>query len=150
MPALTGDCTSSVNTVATTCTAINGISQTAAWSTWSPTFTTTSPGGTPITAAVQGNGARYRQIGKTIFFTLDFQISNIGVGNTGTVTFTFPVTGLNASLVMAGSGKEVINTAKLVALATNSATTGTITMYDGTSPIVANNRFQVGGFYEAQ
>lgn len=121
----------------------------AAWPTWSPTFTTTTVGGTPITAAVIATGARFKQVGKLVNFTLDFQISNIGAGNTGLVTFTLPVTAASASLVLAGSGKEVINTAKLLAIGSSSATIGTIAMYDATSPIVLNNRFQLGGFYEA-
>lgn len=149
-PAHTGDMTNTAGSLVTTVTRINGVDQTAAWSTWSPTFTTTTVGGTPITAGITGNGARYRQVGKTTFFDLDFQITNIGVGNSGQVTFTLPVTAVNASYVLAASGKEIVNTNKFVVTQSWTTTSGALIFYDATTPITANNRFVLGGFYETQ
>lgn len=163
MPALTGDVTTTVGTVATTlaagsasnlnsgtlAVARGGVDQTA-YSTWSPTFSTTTVGGTPITASTSGTAARFKQIGKIVYFSLDFQITNVGVGNSGQVTFTLPVTAFNASYVLTATGKEVINTSKLLAIASQSTTTGGLILYDGTTAITVNNRFNFGGFYEAQ
>lgn len=122
-----------------------------AWATWTPTFTMSTVGGTPITAAVSGTGARFKQIGKTVYFTLDATISNIGVGNAGAFLFTLPVTAFNASVVVVGTGKEPVVTGKLLSMSSNSATQGSIVFYDNTGLITGGNgvRPQCGGFYEA-
>lgn len=91
MPAYTGDCTTIAGAVATTCTKINGVDQTAAWSTYTPTISST--GGTlaatgTTMATVSG---RYRVIGKTIVTQCAATVTVVGTAS-GTWFCTLPVT----------------------------------------------------------
>lgn len=130
-----------------------GVDQTA-WSTWSPSFSMSSPGGTLITAALSGsgNGARYKQIGKTVFWSLDVTISDVGVGNGGAFVFTNPVNAVNGNAVYGGVGREAATTGKLLAIGNNSISSMTIAYGDNSQILSGGNgtRFQVSGFYEAQ
>ena len=120
-----------------------------AWLVWSPTFTMSTVGGTPITAAVSGGGARYKQIGNTVFFEMDATISNVGVGNSGLFIFTIPVT-TSATAIPACVGKEVIMTAKMVVGANWSTTQISIGFADGVTAVLSGGngtRFNVAGFY---
>lgn len=105
MPALTGDCTSTVGTVATTCTGINGVNQNAAWTSYAPTISCLA--GTITTlGSVTG---RSRAIGKTVIVQVDVTITTVGTC-TGTVKATLPFTA--AAFNYVGMAMEVINTGK--------------------------------------
>jgi hypothetical protein len=70
MPALTGDCTTSAGAVATTCTKINGVDQTTAWMTYTPTITC----GTGALTSGSATGA-YKTLGKTVSITIQLTIT---------------------------------------------------------------------------
>jgi hypothetical protein len=109
MPALTGDCTTTVGTVATTCTGINGVNQNAAWTTYTPTATSQIPGGTPPTFT--STAGRYKQIGKTIILEATVVINVAGTA-TGLLFITVP-SGLSAaSNIYVGASFESVNTGK--------------------------------------
>lgn len=101
MPALTGDTTSSAGSLATTTVAINGVNQTTAWTSYTPTATC-STSGTITTDTISG---RYKLIGKTMVFEISLLITTLGtcLGNvslsigTGTVAANTTVSGLNAT-----------------------------------------------------
>ena len=127
--------------------------RTGAWSTaWAPTFTMQTVGGTPITAAVSANGARFKYLEpwKTVLFSLDATISNVGVGNSGVFLFTLPITGLNASSVIAGGGLEAVTTLKGISMRGIDATHGGAIFSDNTSFVTGGNgtRPIFGGMYE--
>lgn len=127
-----------------------GVDQ-GSWSTWTPTFTMSTVGGTPITAAVSGNGARYKQVGKTVFWSLDVTISNVGSGNSGIFIFSSPITAVNSSVVYGGNGKEAVTSGKMLAIGNWDGTSQTIAFADNSAILAGGNgtRFQVSGFYEA-
>lgn len=74
-PAHTGDMTNTAGSLATTVTKINGVDQTASWTTYTPTVT--SSGGTITTVSATG---RYRQIGKTVHLEIYVTITTAGTG----------------------------------------------------------------------
>lgn len=67
----------------------------AAWTTYSPTVTSGTAGGTPATYVVQS--ARYKQIGKSITAAVNVSVSNQGVGATGDVVIALPFTASSAT-----------------------------------------------------
>lgn len=106
MPALTGDCTSTAGTVATTCTGINGVNQNAAWTAYTPLATAASPGITPPTIACTG----LRQvIGKTVLVQADCNITAAGTG-AGLIQVTLPFSASASNFV--GLAKEYNTTGK--------------------------------------
>jgi hypothetical protein len=105
MPALTGDCTTSAGAVATTCTKINGIDQTTAWTTYTPTVTC---GSGTITTLGTVTG-RYKQIGKTVFVEADVAITTVGTC-ASVLRATLPLTAAAANFV--GIVMEFNNTNK--------------------------------------
>lgn len=142
MPALTGDCTTSAGAVATTCTKINGVDQTTAWSTFTPTITC----GSGAVGAYTTQHGRSKQIGKTIVFTLTV-FAAIGTCS-GTVTVaSMPFT--------AGAGDQYIfngrdgSTAKTIhGQMVAGATTFQVFVYDGTNP-TGSDQFNFTGVYES-
>jgi len=74
-PAHTGDMTNSAGSLATTVTKINGIDQTTAWSTYTPTIG--SQTGTITASTATG---RFKQIGKTMIAEMDVTITTVGTG----------------------------------------------------------------------
>lgn len=149
-----GDTTSAAATtntanIATNTAAIAAFS--GAWAAWSPTFTMSTVGGTPITAATSGTGARYVQVGKMVVASLDATISNIGVGNNGAFIFSLPVTAFNASSPVGGSGVEVSTVGKFVTVQLQDTTHATTKFYDNTSLLTGGNgtRVQLMAIYEA-
>lgn len=107
MPALTGDCTTSAGAVATTCTSINNVNQTTAWTTYSPTAAAQTPGVTPPTfTSVTG---RYKQIGKTIICQME-AIVNVAGTAAGNLQITLPVASRAGNY--AGSAFEAAITGK--------------------------------------
>lgn len=136
------------NTASIAANAANIATINSAWSTWTPTYTWGTVGGTPATFTT--NLARYKQVGKLVTFQLDVTMSAVGAGNGAGLVFSIPATATSTSLVI-GSGKEKNITGKLLALEKNSTTTGYLVFADGTSPITAGagSRFQFGGTLEA-
>jgi hypothetical protein len=133
MPALTGDCTTSAGAVATTCTKINGVDQTAAWTTYTPTITAAT--GTPTTTSATG---RYRQIGKTVIAEMDITITSVGTASGG-VRATLPITaaafrytgGVFEYAITGKSGAGYINGPSAPTLLQTSDATGTTWWVNG-------------------
>lgn len=84
-PALTGDCTTSAGALATTCTKINGVDQTTAWTTYTPTL---GVGGGSLPASYTISG-RYKVIGKTVFISITIVLTT-DVTGTSYMTATIP------------------------------------------------------------
>ncbi|HYY94059.1 MAG TPA: hypothetical protein VE713_06035 [Pyrinomonadaceae bacterium] len=143
MPALTGDCTTSAGAVATTCTKINGVDLTAAYTTYTPTVTCGS-GAITTLGTVTG---RYRQIGKTVFFQVTIPITTNGTCATS-VNATLPFTAAAFDFVTMGvlytSGKLLRGHIQ------PSATTVSIRLYDATYPGGTGETIALSGSYESQ
>jgi hypothetical protein len=108
MPALTGDCTSTVSTVATTCTKINGVDQTVSWTTYTPTLS--SGGGSLATTGTTASATgRYKQIGKTIFLQILASVTTVGTA-AGQMKATLPLN--SAAFSYIGTSKESALTGK--------------------------------------
>lgn len=140
MPALTGDCTTSAGAVATTCTKINGVDQTAAWSTYTPTLNCGA--GALTTASASG---RYRVIGKTVFFEIVVSVTtngtcatNIGATLPFTATQAAHIGSYNSSTLVGGFGSVTVGDFTRVFLF----------KYDGTYPMGAAGFLVINGFYE--
>lgn len=97
MPALTGDCTTSAGAVATTCTKINSVDQTTAWSSSVPSITCTA--GSPTNTST----VRTKILGKSMFW--EFNV-NITAASTCTGNITIPGPG---SVFQANAGGVAID-----------------------------------------
>ena len=122
------------------------------WQTFVPSFSWGSPGSGAASFTI--NNARYKQIGKTVFFTIDVTMTAVGTGTSAGLVYGLPVnlgqpSGINALII--GSGRETATLGKLLGVADNSTTTGYLTFYDSASPVTAGagGRFKFGGCYEA-
>lgn len=104
MPALTGDCTSTIGTVALTCTSINGVNLNTAWTTYTPTVSAQT--GTITTSTATG---RYKVIGKTVVVEAAVVITTAGTG-AGWLGASLPFTA--ASNVYVGSAMDFVATAR--------------------------------------
>lgn len=143
MPALTGDATSTVGTVATTVTKINGVDQTTAWTTYTPTGTASVPGGTPPTIVCTG---RSKTLGKSVFAQADCTISAAGTGS-GLLQVTLPTAA--AAFNYVGVAKEYQATGKSgVAQVLASGTQMVAADGSGTTFIVTGNKVNFGMTYE--
>lgn len=141
MPALTGDCTTSVGTVATTCTGINGVNQNAAWTSYSPTIT--SGAGTITASSATG---RYKQIGKTVIVEVDVTITTAGTG-ASTLRASLPLTA--AAFEYVGMAMEIQNTGKSgAARIAASATTMNALDATGATFIASSNVVVMTAVYE--
>jgi hypothetical protein len=89
---------------ALTVAGINGVDQTAAWTTYTPTIT--AQAGTPAATSATG---RYRQIGKTVIAEMDVTITSAGTAS-GAVNVSLPLTA--AAFRYAGFGFEYAVTGK--------------------------------------
>lgn len=141
MPALTGDCTSTVGTVATTCTKINGVDQTTAWTAFTP-----SP--TCGTGTVTSASARSKTMGKTTWMQGDLTLTvlgNCGPGVTN-ITFNLPNTAQSVGNL---HGREIVNNVGINCLISASGTTGNCLKDAGTAWVV-NDHIQFSGVYENQ
>lgn len=144
MPALTGDCTTSAGAVATTCTKINGVDQTAAWTAYTPTVTCGT--GPPTTFSVTGSSSR--AIGKTIAITISLVITTIGPCVTP-LTLTLPVAPLTNGFLVGGENQLNGKVVK-IPLNAGSTTTGGLTNYDNTFAPASGTTFILTGIYQAQ
>ena len=120
----------------------------ASWTPWVPSWTWGSPGGTPATFVT--NTARYKQIGKSVWFQADVTITSLGVGNSAGLLFTTPVS-IRPGTNLIGSGREAVNTGKQLQVSAASGSQGSALTFDNASPatLPVNSRYQFGGFYEA-
>lgn len=144
-PAHTGDMTNAAGSLATTVVGINGVNQTTAWSAYSPTCVFSTPG-TSVIGTIIG---RFKQIGKTTFFSADCTVTTVGTG-TGNLVISLPAANTLHTIVGA-SGKEVVTTGKLLAIQGTGSTTVNVTNFDNTSIATDGNgsRVQLLGTYEA-
>jgi hypothetical protein len=123
---------------------VGGIDATSAWTTFTPTFSSNT--GAITTATATG---RYRQFGKTVFFTMTIDITTNGTGggfinatlptsfrNTGTVQYAFP------GIISGGV------TAVGITLGGGPGNTIGIFKYDGTYPGSSGVAVYVSGSYE--
>lgn len=86
-PAHTGDMTNTAGSLATTVTKINGVDQIASWTSYTPTATAQTPGGTPPTFTTV-TGA-YHQTGKTITARMKAVVNAAGTA-AGSLLITLP------------------------------------------------------------
>lgn len=110
-----------------------------AWSTYTP-----SP--SCGTATFSGVVARFKTLGKTVFFMIDMTIATLGTCTTN-IIFTLPVTSNSSGGL---SGRESVVTAKAVACAFNgSSATAACSLADA-SNFAATARVAMSGVYESQ
>lgn len=82
-----------------------------AWTTYSPTVTSGTAGGTSATYAVQS--ARYKQIGKLVTVVVNVGINNQGIGAAGDVVIPLPFTASSATnAAWVGTSREFSLTGK--------------------------------------
>lgn len=138
MPALTGDCATSTGAVATTCTKINGVDQTSAWSSTTPTPTCGSGSFTTASAAVQA-----KQMGKTWFISVKVTITTNGTCATN-IFVPLPVTPASDTNLTC---RENSVTGKMVAgvIAVAGGATASLVNYDNTYPGASGGIIVCGG-----
>lgn len=102
-----------------------------AWTTWSPTIT--SSAGTLTSTTV--NLARYTKMGKTVHAYVSITVVTAGTGS-GYLNFTLPVTA-HSGLALGVSGREINNTGVSVTGNLSSTTLMSLIKYDG-STFIAN------------
>ena len=141
MPALTGDCTTSAGAVATTCTKINGVDQTTARMTYTPTITC----GTGALTSGSATGA-YKTLGKTVSITVQLPITTIG--SCTSLTLTLPVAALSNGFLVGGENQSTGKMAKLP-LNAGSTTTGFVTYYDNTQAYANSTLYIFPGVYQS-
>lgn len=126
---LTGDATSVGN--ATTVTKINGVDQTTAWATYTPTLSC----GTGSGLTTSNNSGQSKTIGKTVFWAAQVAISGTGTCATS-LLLTLPFSSLR-NINCQGYNA----TAGIMLAGFNNATNNNVayTKYDGTNPIAANS-----------
>lgn len=128
------------------CAAIINSLEGSAWTTWTPTY---GAGGSMTFTTVTTHYAKYRQVGKTVCFTI------IAAGTTGgfaasNITFTLPVTAA-ATLGLAGGGFAVDGGGNLGASWYGASTTvASVAKYDFSAwGIGAGRTIAASGCYEA-
>ncbi|MET4170826.1 hypothetical protein ABIB99_001908 [Bradyrhizobium sp. LA6.1] len=140
-PAHTGDCTNSVGSLALTCTSINGVNQTTAWTTYAPT--PTSGGGAYTSASSSGS---FKVIGKLVHFTITITITTVGSGS-GTINVALPI-GTTARAANASCGETAL-TGKGASGRIASGGSSMIIMYvDNTAPSASGVTMTCTGIYE--
>lgn len=128
-----------------TATSVNGVSLDAnAWNTYTPTVASAT--GTITTSSASG---RYKQIGKTVFFSALVTITTAGTG-AGALFASLPVNGV-ASVGQACSAVEqaVSGVATTCAIFSSNVTRVAITKYDATTYIQTGATFSISGTYES-
>jgi len=141
----TSDATKNAAAVAlTNKTGFNGVTLDAnAWSTWVPTVTSNLGTLTALGTVV----ARYKQLGKTVFFYISIPITTNGTG-AGFIQATLPFTAANTSHQSA-SGRENGLTGKSLAARVLSNTANLqFTFYDATYPGADGAIIGASGQYE--
>lgn len=109
-------------------------------------WTTYTPSASCGTATFTTNAARFKTIGKTVFFNIDVTITAIGTCTTN-IIFNLPATSNSSGGL---SGRESVVTAKAVACAfTGSSTTAACSLADATN-FAVTARVAMSGVYESQ
>lgn len=139
MPALTGDCTTSAGAVATTCTKINGVDQTTAWTTYTPGTTCNTGSGTWTT-----NTAKSKQLGKTVHWQIDVTLSTVGTCANATWKFNLPSTPVSGG---GGSGAETATSGASVTCGYSGGSAVASCNIAGTN-LTLNARYVASGVYE--
>jgi hypothetical protein len=117
-----------------------------AWTTWSPTITS---GGGTVTGATISTTAKYKTLGKTVFWSISCTITAKGSGSpTGSVIFTTPggQTPVNANNAGAGF---YINSGHALAVLVSSDAHVYALKYEGSTLWVDGDVFTLSGVYEA-
>lgn len=167
--ALTGDATAGANSFATVVGKVNGVSYGASPSTntvpvvtgantvtyetcpvaaggtgdTGTAWTTFTPSLNSNTATFTVNSARYKQLGKTLWFSIDFTIS--GGAPATTITFNVPV---NAQSGSACSGRETVTTGLGVSGSIAAAGAVVTCTNSNVSAFAVNERVMMSGVYE--
>lgn len=131
---------------AATATTINGVTlDNTAWTTYTPT----SAFGTPGTSVMGTAIGRWKQIGKTVFFSADCTVTTVGTG-TGNWNVGLP-TATQAGIVVGASGKEVATLGVMLGVKGATTLSVDVTKYDNTSIALGGNgsRIIFLGTYEA-
>lgn len=140
MPALTGDCTTSAGAVATTCTKINAVDQTTAWTTFSSSATC---GNNALTIT----SSKSKTIGKSIVWELDITL-NATIGScTSILGFNLPST---ASTAGGGAGGEVAITGKGINCYVTAASQAAVCRLSDAANFSASAHIIASGVYESQ
>lgn len=131
---------------AATATTINGAAiDNLAWTTYTPSSAFQTPG----TSVMGASLGRFKQMGKTVWFSVDCTVTTVGTA-TGAWFIGLPVTAGGPGTVVGASGKEVITLGVLLSVG-GGATTITVQKFDNTSLTAGGNgtRVQIGGTFEA-
>lgn len=142
MPALTGDCTSTIGTVATTCTSINGVNQTTAWTSFAAAVGCTTGAGTFTTTS-----SRSKALGKTIFFEIDATITAIGTCSGSQFQFTLPAIAQSGA---GGVGRETAILGTNIACSVSASSNLMVCKLEGATAVAVNHRYVLSGVYESQ
>lgn len=144
LPALDGSALTALNASnlasGTVAVARGGVDQ-AAWTAYTPAVSASAGTFTTVSAA-----GRYKQIGKTVFFSVAVTITVNGTAATAVVV-GLPVTAQNANFTFAGRENAV--TGSLLVSWMGSTTTMLIQKYDGTYLGANGYLLVVSGSYEA-
>lgn len=131
---------------ATTTNKINGVDQTTAWTTYTPTLSCTS--GTLTSASATGAS---KQSGKTVFLRVAITVITLGTCATG-INISLPVNPL-ATTEMSIQGKNIVVgqnvTGRIRSDATPNNSITSLTRYDGTLGISNGDVISITGVYEA-
>jgi hypothetical protein len=113
-----------------------------AWSTWTPTVTPSSGTFTAVSAA-----GRYKQLGKTVFFSVLVSITTNGTA-AGNWSFTVPVAA-NTAMTQTAAGKETAVAGSVASAQFVNGTTMAVVRYD--NGYLGGNGYKVvvSGVYEA-
>jgi hypothetical protein len=120
--------------------AANGGVDTTAWSSYSPSVTTTA-------GTVTINSATYKTSGKTVYFNVVFTISAFGSGNN--FTFLLPVTPLTDGAVTGSNNSGVLGYLTSVGNYSAGSTTVNVLNAGGGSSIQNNGKYSVWGTYQS-
>jgi hypothetical protein len=115
-----------------------------AWVAYTPSSALSTPG----TSVMGTPNGHWKQIGKTVFFSIDAAITTVGTG-TGSWLLGLP-TASTAPNIVGASGKEVATLGALLSIQGNTTTTISVLKYDNTSLALGGNgtRVQLLGTYE--
>lgn len=116
----------------------------SAWTAWVPTVTAGSGTFTTLGTIT----ARYKQIGKTVFFYIAIPITTNGTA-ASSVRATLPATAAN-TVAQTANGRETTSTGKALSsfIAANTTTLQT-TFFDGTYPGADGATISISGHYES-
>lgn len=121
---------------------INGVDQTVAWTTYTPTLSANS--GT-LGAGNTASG-RYRLVGKTCHFAVSITIGAAGIGTANYLKFSLPFT--TAAVALAWAKRTSPDGVSCMGDSGGSAATMLINKYDASDPLANSAVFAVSGTFE--